>query len=146
MHSLEGDLGDRAGELALFLGDDVDVLGPDDHVHRLVGSKPPVQTGKFLSVHPNHTVGVHDAVDDIGLPDEVGHKGVLGLVINVDGGADLLDVSLIHDDDRVGHGEGLLLIVGDVDEGDAHLLLNLFQLDLHVLAQLQIQGAQRLVK
>ena len=36
--------------------------------------------------------------------------------------------------------------MGDVDEGDTHLLLDALELDLHILAQLEIQGAQRLVQ
>ena len=94
----------------------------------------------------HHAVGPHDAVDDVGLADEVGHKGVLRLVINVLRGADLLDLSLVHDHHSVGHGQGLLLVVGDVDEGDAHGLLDALEFDLHILAQTQIQRAQRLVQ
>jgi hypothetical protein len=36
--------------------------------------------------------------------------------------------------------------VGDVDEGDADLLLDALQLDLHLLAELQVEGAERLVE
>ena len=36
--------------------------------------------------------------------------------------------------------------MGDVDEGDADLLLDRLQLDLHLLAQLQVERAQRLVE
>ena len=57
-----------------------------------------------------------------------------------------MDLSLGHDHHRVGHGQGLLLVVGDKDEGDARLLLDLFQFHLHVLAQLQVQGPQGLVQ
>ena len=38
--------------------------------------------------------------------------------------ADLLDDALVHDDNGVRHGESLFLIVGHVDEGDLHLLLD----------------------
>ena len=73
-------------------------------------------------------------------------KAFFGLVIDIGGGADLLDLSLIHDDDGVAHGEGLLLIMGDIDKGDTHLLLDLLEFDLHVLAELEVQRAQRLVQ
>ena len=146
LHSLEGDGGDSAGELALLHGDDVDILGPDDHVHRLVGGEAPVQAGELPAIHLHHVVPGHGAVDDVGLADEVRHEGVLGLVVDVLRGADLLDGALVHDDDGVGHGEGLLLVVGDIDEGDAHLLLDALELDLHVLAELQVEGAQGLVQ
>ena len=36
--------------------------------------------------------------------------------------------------------------MGDVDEGDAHLVLDAFQLYLHLLAQLEVQRAQGFVK
>ena len=70
----------------------------------------------------------------------------MGFVVDVNGGADLLDLALGHDHHRVRHGQGLLLVVGDEDKGDARLLLDFFQLHLHVLAQLQVQGAQGLVQ
>ena len=89
---------------------------------------------------------MHDAVNDIALTDEIRHEGVLRLVVDVLRGADLLDLALVHDHDGVAHGQGLLLVVGDIDKGDAHLLLDALELDLHILAQLQVQGAQRLVQ
>jgi hypothetical protein len=36
--------------------------------------------------------------------------------------------------------------VGDVDEGDADLALDALELDLHLLAQLEVQRAERLVE
>ena len=53
---------------------------------------------------------------------------------------------MVHDDDAVAHGQRLLLIVGDVDEGDAGALLNALELDLHILAQLEVERAERLVE
>ena len=88
---------------------------------------------------------MHDAVENVALTDEVRHKGVLRLVINIFRGADLLDAALVHDHHGVGHGEGLLLIVGNIYKGNAHLLLDTLQLILHILAQTQIQCAQRLI-
>ena len=40
----------------------------------------------------------------------------------------------------------LLLVVGHVDEGDSDVRLQALQLDLHLLAQLQVERAQRLVE
>ncbi len=42
--------------------------------------------------------------------------------------------------------ERLFLVVGDEDEGDADLALDLAELQLHLLAQLLVQGAQGLVE
>ena len=36
--------------------------------------------------------------------------------------------------------------MGDIDKGDTHLLLDLLEFDLHVLAELEVQRAQRLVQ
>ena len=77
---------------------------------------------------------------------EVGHKGVFGLVVDVLRGADLLYSARVHHHHCVGHGQGLLLVVGDVDKGDAQGLLDALQFILHVLAQLQVQSAQGLVQ
>jgi hypothetical protein len=60
----------------------------------------------------------------------------LGLVVDVLGGADLLDAAGVHDHHRIRHGKRLLLVVGDVDEGDLHGPLDTLELVLHVLAQL----------
>ena len=44
------------------------------------------------------------------------------------------------------NGQRLLLVVGHVEEGDAHLLLDTFQLELHLLAKFQVERAERLVE
>ena len=41
---------------------------------------------------------------------------------------------------------GLVLVVGHVEEGDAHLALDALELDLHGLANLRVEGAHRLVE
>src|SRR5215208_5644739 len=48
----------------------------------------------------------------------------------------LLDPALVEDRDPIRHREGLLLVMGHVDEGDPDLVLDQVQLDLHLLAQL----------
>jgi hypothetical protein len=58
----------------------------------------------------------------------------------------LLDLAGLHDGDPVGHRERLLLVVGHVQERDPDLALNPLQLHLHLLAQLQVERAERLVQ
>ena len=59
----------------------------------------------------------------------------------------LLDHAAVrHDRDPVGHRQRLLLVVGDVDEGDPDVALDPLQLQLQALAQLQVEGAERLVE
>jgi hypothetical protein len=60
--------------------------------------------------------------------------------------AELLDPAGVHHHQPVGHGQGLLLVVGHVHKGDTDLALDAFQLQLHGLAQLQVEGAERLVQ
>ena len=59
--------------------------------------------------------------------------------------ADLLDPPGIHHHDAVGHGHRLGLVVGDVDEGAAELLVQVLELGAHVDAQLGIEARERLV-
>jgi hypothetical protein len=59
---------------------------------------------------------------------------------------DLLDQAPIEDSDPVAHDQRLFLVMGDVDEGDADTALDLLQLDLHLLAQLQVKRTERLVE
>ena len=54
--------------------------------------------------------------------------------------------ALVHDRHGVGHGHGLLLVVGHVEEGQADLLLDRLQLELHLTAQLEVERSERLVE
>ena len=146
MDALEGDGGHRAHQAALVGRDDLNILGPDDHVHRLHGGKALVQALKLAVEELHHIVLMHDAIEDVALADEIRHEGVFRLVVNVLRCADLLDAALVHHHHGVGHGQGLLLIVGNIYKGNAHLLLDTLQLVLHILAQTQIQCAQGLVQ
>ncbi len=79
-------------------------------------------------------------------PDEPGDEGRGRVLVDVGRRADLLDPAAVEDRQAVAHGERLFLVVGDVDEGDPDLRLDRLQLDLHLLAKLQVQRAQRLVQ
>lgn len=83
---------------------------------------------------------------EIGLSDEVGHEVGFGVIVEIVDGAELFDFTFIHQGDPIRHDERFFLIVGDKDEGDAEFCLQIFQLDLHVLAELGIEGRERFVK
>ena len=68
------------------------------------------------------------------------------VLVDVRRRADLLDAPVAEHGHSVAHGERLLLVVGHVDERDADLALDRAQLLLHLLAQLQVERAQRLVE
>ena len=69
-----------------------------------------------------------------------------GLFVDLAGGADLLDPALAHHREAVGHREGLFLVVCNVDEGHADLLLEGLQLDLESLPELGVERSERLVQ
>ena len=52
----------------------------------------------------------------------------------------------VHHRDAVGHGQRLVLVVRDEDRGGAELAQQAPQLDLHRLAQLAVEGRERLVE
>ena len=54
--------------------------------------------------------------------------------------------SAVHHGDAVGHGERLVLVVGDDDEGDADLFLQAHEFAAHVFAQFRVQRRERLVQ
>ncbi len=60
--------------------------------------------------------------------------------------SDLLDEAVVHDRDPVAHRECLFLVVGHVDERRPELVLNSLQLELELLAQLDVEGTERLVE
>ena len=82
----------------------------------------------------------------VDIPDEVAHELGLGVAVDLVGGADLLDIALVEHRDPVGEGQGLLLVMGDVDGRDAEVLLHLFQLVPELDPELGVQVGQRLVQ
>ena len=87
-----------------------------------------------------------DGLEQVRHPEEPGHIGGGRLLVELGRGADLLDAAAGHHGQAVGHGQGLLLVVGDVHEGDPDRLLEGLQLDLEGLAELGVQGSQGLVQ
>ena len=81
-----------------------------------------------------------------GLADESGGEDGRRPVVDLGRGPFLHDAPLVHEDDAVGHRERFFLVVRDVEERGAQLLLDAPQLELHRLAQLEIECGQRLVQ
>ena len=77
---------------------------------------------------------------------EAGHEAGRRALVQRLRVAQLLVPALVHHGDAVGHRHRLLLVVGHVDERDPDLLLDALQLGLHLLAQLEVERAQRLVE
>ena len=68
------------------------------------------------------------------------------MLVDLGGRAHLLDAPRAEHGQAVAHRQRLLLVVRDVDEGDADLALDALELDLHLLAQLEVERAERLVE
>ena len=85
-------------------------------------------------------------VEEVRGPHEVGHEARCRLLVELARSAELLDAPRVEHGDPVGERERLLLVVRDEDERDAKVALDLLQLDLHLLAQLEIECAEGLVE
>ena len=80
------------------------------------------------------------------IAEEVRHELGPRALVEVGRAAGLLDPAVVHHGDRVGHRHGLLLVVRDVHERDPDVLLDPLELDLELLAQAQVERAERLVE
>ena len=78
--------------------------------------------------------------------DEVGDEARARPFIDVGRRPDLDDLAVVENGDAIGHRQRFALVVGDEDEGDAELLLQRLQLLLHLLAELEVERAERLVE
>ena len=87
----------------------------------------------------------HSDRQHVGVAEELRREQAERTEIELVRGADLLDSALIHEADAVRHDQGLLLVVRDVKNGDAELGMKLLDLELHLVAQLLVEGAERLV-
>jgi hypothetical protein len=136
------------GDAFVALGH-LDVLGTcavDDFLSfcgaRGTGDGQTVATGQLDLPTPDATgQEIHG-----GRSDKARHKLIGRSVVQLKGGADLLDHAVAHDHDFVGHGHGLDLIVGHVDRGGANPLVQLLDLGAHLHTQFRIQVGQGLVK
>ena len=80
------------------------------------------------------------------MTDEACHEPVDRALIDLDRRALLDDLALVHDRDDIGHGQGLELVVRDIDRGDAKALDEFAQLDPDLFPELGVEIAQRLVQ
>ena len=135
MYAFEGDRCNIPGDQSGIRFYHLDILRTYHHVHRRIFAEAAVQAAKNMPGHFHGIVVQHDAVQYIGFADEIRHESVLRLIVNIGGSADLLYHASVHHHHGVGHGQRFLLVVSDEHEGDGGLLLQLFQLHLHILAQ-----------
>ena len=99
-------------------------------------------------------VGGVDAEKSLGLlgrqhvrrADERRHERRLRRLVDLARRADLLQPAVVEHGDPIAHRQRLALVVGDEHERDPDVALQRLQLDLHLLAQLEVEGAERLVE
>ena len=146
VNAFKNQVGDNAFKGSLFRLYQIDVFRTDNHVYRLVYAETTVHTGKFCAEISTSSSWSIRPSTIVALADKIGYEGIFRLVVYLLRRAHLLDVALVHYDNRIGHGEGLFLIMGDINKCDSQLIFQPDQFVLHVLAQLEIQGSQRLVQ
>ena len=95
-----------------------------------------------------HLVAVdarHLSAEQIRLADEVGREDAARSEIEVGRRADLLDLRVVHETDAVRHDHRLLLVVRDVEDGNAELGAEPLDLQLHLVSELLVERAERFV-
>ena len=124
-----------------------EALGPHQHADARADA---ARRCAISSARPPSSVTVpasrHRAVEDVALAHEVGDEIVGRPLVDLGRRGDLLDRALVHHRDAVGQDQRLFLVVGDEDRGEAEPALQAAHLELHGLAQLAVERAERLVE
>src|SRR6188508_466194 len=135
-------IGDRQYVQLLRTNAQADAVLAVDHRRRCAKHAAVVEAqGGELAVTPAD-VGVEKVADAEEPGHEVGRRSLVQLLWR----PQLLDVAVPHDGDAIGHRHRLLLVVGHEDERDPDLTLDPLELDLHLLAELQVEGTEWLVE
>ena len=86
-----------------------------------------------------------NSVQRIVFTDETRDERGRRLVVQSVRRSDLNNGPMIEYRHAIGHCQRFALVVGHIDDGDAEHLVDLLQLDLHVLAQLLVERAKRFI-
>ena len=97
-------------------------------------------------LHMVRFADTHFAIEQIDVAHKVRHETTVGVFVHVVGRAHLQQAAFAHDRDAVGHGHGLVLVVGHHDAGDADFFDDVDQFDLGFFAQFFVQRAQRFIQ
>ena len=133
--TLEDHRGDITFHKSFFRFYDLNILRADHNVHRSVISKTFIDTRNLYTEDFHDFVLDHSSIDDIAVTDKVCDESVRRFIVDHFRCTDLLDVSLIHNDDRIGHGKCFFLVMCDVNESDSKFVFQADQLVLHILTQ-----------
>ena len=133
---------------------DGDLLRADGEPGRIAAARRRLPVSTTIGAPPRGGLHVrrpvrrcrHAAFEQVDVADEVGDVARIRLLVDLGGRGDLDDLAVVHDRDAVGDRHRLFLVVGDDQEGQAELLLQVGQLELGLLAQLLVERAERLVE
>ena len=135
----------RGGDARRAVLVDGELLGAHRHVHLAAHAGAQGLHGHAVAAAEVQGVIAAGGVQQVAQADEGGDELVGRALVDVLRRADLLDHAAVHDGDAVGDGQGLLLVVGHVDRGDADLVLDALDDVAHLHAQLGVQVGKRLV-
>ena len=115
-------------------------LGQPRMARSLEGAERGGDGGSGLA-HADHMPG-----QQCGAADEPGHEAAGGPPVHRFGRAGLHDPPRVHHQDGVGQGEGFVLVVRDLHEGDAEAALQVLEFALQVPPHGAVERRQRLVE
>jgi hypothetical protein len=151
------DIGNGAGERRLGAGlcrvsTNRHVLWADQHRDAIAGSgRKPVAGSADLRPIPDLgdrllARGAHQSgSEQVGVAEEVRHEQIGRRLVERPRRTDLGDARLVHHHDQVRHCQRLGLVVSDVDDRGADAAVDALDFGLHLLAQLLVERAERLV-
>ena len=84
--------------------------------------------------------------EEVAAPDEARDEAARRALVKVALRADLAHLAMRHDDEAIRHAQRLVLVMRHHHRGEAELLLQLADLDAHLLAQLGVEIRQGLVE
>ena len=129
-----------------FSGRTVKAIVAPTLIDRSAGGDQEAVAGRRLDLEEVADPTGDRGLDDVRRADEAGDEARDRAFVDVFGEADLLDLPLRHHGEPVAHHQRLFLVVRHVDERDADLALDAHQLELHLLAELEVERAERLVE
>ena len=152
-----GRVPDRAQQLVVAIGDrfvqlaESDLLGPDADLEgaEALGQRARDADGRAVGEAADRMAVIRPVGpcrDEVADPEEPGDEAGLRPLVEALRVGQLLVAALVHHGDAIGHRHRLLLVVGHVDERDPDLLLDALELDLHLLAELEVERAEGLVE
>src|SRR4029450_11383134 len=123
-------------------GSDTQQRRATEEIRRLDGARDARAARHQADLLRPERAGAARLSQNVDLADEVSDEARARALVDLGRGTDLLDLAVVHHGDAVTHGQRLFLVVGDEDQGDAQPLLQLFELELHLLAHLAIERAR----